>query len=134
MFRDSALLFPWYKMVLGRYLGPSIDIGPSMTVKILKSNGEGVRRLTYRYLLSEELEITEQKNAWGAFDASVSIKCGPGATVEGFYKLGTVETPDYYMYEYDNIYGACPKSPPGELYPTPDAASDHYLNVPYVLP
>ena len=30
-------------MVLGRYLEPSIDIGPAMTVKILKSNGEVVR-------------------------------------------------------------------------------------------
>ena len=48
-------------MVLGRYLGPSIDIGPAMTVKIMKSNGEVLHRLTYRDLLPEDLESTEHQ-------------------------------------------------------------------------
>ena len=47
MFRDSTVLFSEYKMVLGRYLGPSIDVGPAMTVKILKSNVEVVHCSTY---------------------------------------------------------------------------------------
>ena len=58
MFRDSAALFPEDKMVLGRYLEPSIDIGPAMTVKIMNSNGWVVHWLTYRDLLKEELEST----------------------------------------------------------------------------
>ena len=36
MFRYSAESFPEDKMVLGRYLGPSIDVGPAMTVNIMK--------------------------------------------------------------------------------------------------
>ena len=55
LFRDLAISFPEDKMVLGRYLGPSIDIGPDMTVDILKSNGEVVHWLTYRALLTEGL-------------------------------------------------------------------------------
>ena len=50
-------------MVLGRNLGPIIDVGMDMTVKILKSNGEVVHWLTYQDLLPEELESTKQKTA-----------------------------------------------------------------------
>ena len=41
-FRDTAMQFPEDDLVLGRYLGPSIDVGPALTAKILKSNGEVV--------------------------------------------------------------------------------------------
>ena len=39
MFRDFAVTYPDDKLVLGRYLGPSIDVGPALTAKILKANG-----------------------------------------------------------------------------------------------
>ena len=39
MFRDTLVPFPDDQMVLGRDLGPAIDIGPAMTRKILKENG-----------------------------------------------------------------------------------------------
>ena len=54
-FRDSAVSYPEDKLVLGRYLGPSIDAGPALTAKILKKNGEIVHRSTYRGLAPEEL-------------------------------------------------------------------------------
>ena len=47
MFRDSVVSFQEDNMVLGRYLVPSIDIGPDMTANILKSNGEVIYRLKY---------------------------------------------------------------------------------------
>ena len=121
-------------MVLEIYLGPSIEIGPATTVKILKSNGEVVYRSTYRELLSDVMESTEQQTARESFDTSVAIKCGAGAIVEDFYKLGAVETPEYDMYEYDTIEGAWPKAPPKELETTPDASPDPYLNTSVVLP
>ena len=40
--------FPEDKLCLGRYLGPSIDVGCTMTAKILKSNGEYICRSTLR--------------------------------------------------------------------------------------
>jgi hypothetical protein len=39
MFRDTSVSFPGDKLVLGFYLGPSIDVGPAMMAKILKANG-----------------------------------------------------------------------------------------------
>ena len=39
-FRDTGPNFPDDKELLGRYLGPSIDVGPAMTAKILKANGQ----------------------------------------------------------------------------------------------
>jgi len=47
--------FPEDKTYLGRYLGPAIDIGPALTAKILKSNGEVVYRSTYRSLTPQEM-------------------------------------------------------------------------------
>ena len=43
-FRDQQVAFPHDNFVLGRYLGPSFDIGPAMTAKILKKNGEYVHQ------------------------------------------------------------------------------------------
>ena len=54
-FRDQQVSFPHDNFVLGRYLGPSFDIGPAMTAKILKKNGEYVHRSTYRSLTDDEL-------------------------------------------------------------------------------
>ena len=40
MFNDSQAAYPDDKLVLGRHLGPSFDVGPAMTAKILKANGQ----------------------------------------------------------------------------------------------
>ena len=41
MFRDTSILFPDSKMVLGRDLGPALDIGPAMT----RRSSSGTERL-----------------------------------------------------------------------------------------
>ena len=46
VFRDTSVSYPDDTMVLGRDLGPAIDIGPAMTWKILKANGKVVYRST----------------------------------------------------------------------------------------
>ncbi len=46
MFRDNIPTFPDHKLILGRYLGPTTDIGSALTAKILKSNGRVVYRST----------------------------------------------------------------------------------------
>ena len=45
-FRDANVPYPEDKLVLGQHLGPSADIGPAMTAKILKRNGQTVHRTT----------------------------------------------------------------------------------------
>ena len=47
-------LYPDDHFELGRYLGPSIDIGPALTAKIIKENGQVLYRSVYRALVQEE--------------------------------------------------------------------------------
>ena len=65
MFRDTSVTYPDDAMVLGRDLGPAIDIGPAMTRKILKQNGRVVYRSTVRSLTPDEMadETMKQKRA-----------------------------------------------------------------------
>ena len=39
-FRDTSMTFPGDKLVLGRYSGTSIYIGPALTANIMIKNGE----------------------------------------------------------------------------------------------
>ena len=57
MFREEPdhAQFPVDSPILGRYLGPAINVGPVMTAKILKSNGEVIFRSTYRALTDVEV-------------------------------------------------------------------------------
>ena len=50
MFRDDPFQYPDENPLLGRYLGPAIDVGTEMTAKIIKRNGEVLHRSTYRGL------------------------------------------------------------------------------------
>ena len=40
MFRDDPIQYPDENLMLGRYLGLSIDVGPEITAKIMMANGE----------------------------------------------------------------------------------------------
>ena len=51
---------PEYKQVLGRYQGPSIDIGLAMTAKILKANGKVIHTSTYRSLTPDEMAQADE--------------------------------------------------------------------------
>ena len=46
-FRDTSVTFPWVNLVLGRYFGSSIDVGPALTAKIMRNNGQQFHRSTY---------------------------------------------------------------------------------------
>ena len=54
-FRDNTITYPNNKWVLGRWLGPSTDIGPALCAKILKENGKCVYRLSYWHLTEDEV-------------------------------------------------------------------------------
>ena len=44
MFHDETTPFPYGMLKLGHYLGPSIDVGPTMTTEILTENGQVLHR------------------------------------------------------------------------------------------
>ena len=55
MFQDETAPFLDDVLKLSCYLGPSIDIGPSMTAKILTENGQALHQSMYRLLSQDEL-------------------------------------------------------------------------------
>ena len=54
------MTFPGDKLVLGRYYGPSINVGPELTVKVLRKNGQQVKSYTYRELTPDELVNSDE--------------------------------------------------------------------------
>ncbi len=54
-FCSTTVFFPVGQLVLRKYLGPSINVGPTMTTKILTPTGKVVHCSTYRPLTPEEL-------------------------------------------------------------------------------
>ena len=123
--------FPEDKTYLGRYLGPAIDIGPALTAKILKSNGEVVYRSTYRSLTPQEMNDEEESRR--EFDKKIEEKLGPKAVADDFEDMNMEETPVFEKYEDDEVEGT-PDEPLEELEPTPDLSTDVYLNASIVLP
>ena len=98
---------------MGRYLGPSIDVGPALTAKILKQNGEVVHRSTYRGLTPEEIVNPVEQATMESFNESIEVKLGPKASVDDFKDLGIDEPPIFEKYKDDNLNGHIP-DPPGE--------------------
>ena len=51
---DSLEAYPEPKECLGCWLSPAMDVGPAMTTKILKDNGQVAYVSTYHFLTTEE--------------------------------------------------------------------------------
>lgn len=100
-YHDSAIKFPEDKLRLGRYLGPAIDVGPAMTAKVLKENGNTRYVSTYRSLSPEELEDPVIKERMQAYTNQVHEVLGPSATVEELKDEieEDIETPTFLPYE-----------------------------------
>jgi hypothetical protein len=90
---SRSIAFPDLKEVLGRYLGPSIDVGPAMTAKILKANS-----------LTEQDWVDEvERKARDEFDEKVKIRLG--GPMSDFYYNEDDDVEDmtkYDLYEDDN--------------------------------
>ena len=76
-FRDAITSFPLPEEALGKYLGPSEDIGSKMSMWILKENGEVVSRTTLRSLTESKIASETEKHEREVFTAAVNKKIGP---------------------------------------------------------
>jgi hypothetical protein len=91
-FRDTSVSFPDDPMTLGRWLGLSTDIGPAITAKCLKANGQIMHRSTYRTLAPDEIANPDEIKEIDAFDINITDKLGEISSAIDF--IGTdVETP-----------------------------------------
>ena len=77
-FHDGAISFPEDSEVLGRDLGPALDMGPAMSRKILKANGEIIVRQTVRALTPDEWNSPTEKGKRSDFDVAIREQLGPG--------------------------------------------------------
>lgn len=87
--------YPNLKEVLGRWLRSSIDIGPAMTAKILKSNGQVVHLSTYCPLTESEQQDHEEIKRRDQFDKDVEKRLGSAISNTDLLAIGLeVPTPD----------------------------------------
>ena len=104
-YNESQAHFPDDKVCLGRYLGPTDpEVGSVLTAKILKSNGEVIRRNTFRHLTPEEFESEENQKQRQLFNESVSKRVGQPVLHEDLkqeFGIAAV-TPEYEAYEDDD--------------------------------
>ena len=131
-FFDGTTGFPDDKEVLGRSLGPALDVGPAMCMKFLKENGEVVHRSTYRRLTEDEMNDPTLKEQMNRFDESISRRHGAGITYEDVDELGIRDalTPELEAYD-DNDNGGIDNAPDDEG----DASTyDQYINAHVMLP
>ena len=95
------MTFPEDKVELGRYLGPSMNVGPALTAKLLKANGQVVHWSTYRPLTPDELRDPIELKSRDIFDKCVEEKCGEAALASDFEFDRDIETPMFEVYEDD---------------------------------
>ena len=77
----------------------SIDVGPVMTAKILKQNGENRHRSTYQELSQDEWDSCKYKVEHGSFMESVHQRLGPKTTVGNLPDINVEGTPQYNSYK-----------------------------------
>ena len=137
MFRDTSVSYPDTPMVLGRDLGPAIDIGPAMTRKILKETGKVVYRSTVRSLTPDELADEAMKLKRKEFTEKVNSALGDGFKYEDFLndpELEDLGTPTYPTYADDDD-GESPQAVEADDEPESDADTyDQYVGASVILP
>ncbi len=104
LFRDTSVTYPDDTTVLGRDLGPAIDIGPAMTRKVLKANGKLVYRSTVRGLTPDEMADETMTKEKSKFDESVEKLLGDSFKYKDFSynpELESLGTPLFEPYEDD---------------------------------
>jgi hypothetical protein len=129
-FKDEIAQFPDDKFVLGRYLGPSEDVGPAMAVKILKGNGQIVIRMTFRGLTDIETGSEIEIKACAAYDQMIT-KLGDKMTADDYKNDPDIETLFHPSYS-DEDAGDSPRMPDIDDY---DVDSyDQYIGAKVTLP
>jgi hypothetical protein len=77
-FRDTGQSFPDSKEWIDRDLGPAIDIGPAMSRKVLKINGEVMFRVSVRGLTLDEMQNPDEQKRRQEYYEAIKMKLGKG--------------------------------------------------------
>ncbi len=98
MYHDPVKL-PNDEAILGRYLGPAINVGSMLTAKILMPNRQYVCRLTLRHLNNDEQNSEVHKANRLQFDQAIDKKLGKKASPIDFTEQDL--TPEHIHYGED---------------------------------
>ena len=128
MFLDNVTSYPEDRRTLGRYLSPEIDVGSSLSYKILKADGNISCRTTVRTLTLKELVDPSHIKQRDEFNTHISDRLGAASTKMDFepYDL----TPDCVYYE--DTDSPIQEGSPDEILPTPEII-DNFFNVEIML-
>ena len=124
--------YPEFKECYGRWLGPAIDIGYSMTAKILQENGHVIYTGTHRPLTQEERDSHSEQRIQDDIDRNINNRLG-GPVTDAMLAEADIEaeTPTFEPYEDDSDgpHGYTPDIDDV----TPEAA-DNYVGASVLLP
>ena len=130
MFYDPPTTYPETRKQIGRYFGPALDVGSTMTHKVLMFNGEYVSRGIVSRWSPEEVRNPALLQARQNFMTELEAALGPNC-VPGDFDHDDV-TPVHEMYADENEDGL-EGTPDEELPPTPEAG-DNYVGALLLLP
>ena len=119
-------------MLLGSYLGTSIDGGTVLTENIIKLNENVVHRSTLRGLTLKEIDSESEKEQCKEFDQLVSIKLGVEEYETDFEKLGIEENTTFEPYADNDKDSQLNELTPDELAPETEEW-DNYVNTDVML-
>lgn len=103
MWYDREAAFLESKEKLGRWMGPSLDIGPAMTAKILKDNGQILYLTSHRCLTDLEYQDPVMTKQRKMYTTALLEKLGGPIDLADLVQLDpTAVTPEHERYEDDN--------------------------------
>jgi hypothetical protein len=103
IYYDQVVSFPDLKEQLGWWLGPAIDLGPAMTAKILKANGQVEYNSTHCSLTDAELDDPIQIAVRDAFMTQLNAVIGLPVEQDKLALIhANVPTPEHELYEDNN--------------------------------
>jgi hypothetical protein len=105
MFCNEPIASPDNNPVLNQYLGPVINVGPALTARILKANGEAVYRSTYCELTTTKVSNAAHISRRIEFDISIMDRNGPETAPNNFPDLIICNTPKLNLFDNIDIEG-----------------------------
>ena len=130
---NTVPTFPDNTHILGRYLGPAIDVNSALTAKILKWNGQVVFQSTLRHLTQDEINDLDHLSLCQEFNTSISQSLGPSAESTDFPADDHTPDPDIDLADNDGIPLGDDDAAPGDTAPTPEVG-DNYVSSELMFP
>ena len=127
MYHDPAK-FPDNKFILGRYLGPAIDVGSMLTAKNLMPNRQYVCRSTLRHLNDDEQNSEVHKAKQLKFDQAINNKLRPKAKPIDFDEQDLTPEHNHHDKDANSI-----DSDHGNLEVTPELG-DNFISAKILIP